>query len=417
MSAYGTEGESPSKSSLILMVDDISKNLQVLASILGNAGYEMAAAKSAGAALKIVDKVTPDLILMDVMMPEMDGFELCRKLKETERFREIPVIFLTARTDTKDLVEGFEAGGVDYITKPFNRSELLTRVKTHLQLKWSKEQLNESIQQLQRANNEILEKNKKIEEINHHMTDSISYAQLIQQAILPKKQDIKSVFGDSFVFFRPRDVVSGDFFWISNNDNRVVIAAVDCTGHGVPGAFISILGYQLMHEIILVRGIYEPDTILNTMHREIKAVFDHEDTASSGGMDMALCTLDFQNQTLEFAGARNPLVYFHRDKFYEIKGNRCSVGDVFRNRQNCVFTKQVVPIRENTMFYLFSDGFCDQLGVGEHRFTRKKFRELLTEIHPLPMDKQSETLEKRLVDWMGNEYGQIDDILVLGFRL
>jgi DNA-binding response OmpR family regulator len=388
---------------MILMVDDIPKNLQVLASILGNQGFELAAATSADRALKTLEMITPDLILLDVMMPGMNGFELCRRLKAVDTTKEIPVIFLTARTETIDIVEGFRSGGVDYLTKPFNGTELLVRVQTHLELKRSKE--------------ELLAKNKKIETFNHQLTDSINFAKLIQQAILPKKQEITSVFKESFIYFKPRDIVSGDFFWISSTGDRVIIAAVDCTGHGVPGAFISILSYQLLNEIIVVRGIFQPDIILNEVNREINSVFKREDTDIYGGMDVALCSLDLQNQVLEFCGAHNSLIYIHNNTLSEVKGSKFSIGGGFKSRENKVFTKQVIPIQESTMFYLFSDGFPDQLGNQDRRFTRKRFRELLQEIHNLPVEAQEEGLERELIGWMGGEYDQIDDILVIGFRL
>jgi len=394
------------KKPLILIVDDIPKNLQVLASILkSEEKYDIAVATSAAKALKIVDNVLPDLILLDIMMPEMDGLEVCRRLKSSRVTRDIPIIFLTAKVETEDIVIGFEAGGVDYVTKPFNSTELLARVQTHIQLKRSREQLNDSLQKLQQAHREIL--------------DSITYAQLIQQAIMPQKQDIKSIFKESFIFFKPRDIVSGDFFWISGTDtkNRVIIAAIDCTGHGVPGAFISILGYQLLHEIVTMRGIWEPDSILNELHRGLISVFNREKTGICDGMDMAVCCLDFQNRTLEFSGARNSLIYVCNNELYHIKGDKFPVGG-FKKKEKREFTKQVIPIRDSTMFYIFTDGFPDQLG-GDHerRFTSKQFKALLQTIHPLTMDAQEESLERALTAWRGSEYDQIDDILVIGFRL
>jgi DNA-binding response OmpR family regulator len=405
------------KQGLILIVDDIPRNLQVLASTLGNAGYEVAAATSAAKALKTLENITPDLILLDVMMPEMNGFEMCLKLKAAEATKEIPVIFLTAKTETEDIVKGFQSGGVDYVTKPFNSTELLARVTTHLELKRSKEALNESIQKLQLANNEISAKNLKIEEINHHLTDSINYARHIQQAILPKKHEITAIFKESFVFFKPRDIVSGDFFWISRNNGRVIIAVVDCTGHGVPGAFISILSYQLMYDIIVLREIFEPDRILNEVNREIIDVFDREDADIYGGMDVSLCCLDLQKRTIDYAGAKNPLAYVHNNELVEIKGDRFSIGGGFKKRKSKEFTRQVIDIPDSAMFYLFSDGFLDQLSTQERRFGRKQFRKLLKQIGHLSMEAQEEVLEKTLTQWMGSENEQIDDILVIGFRL
>jgi sigma-B regulation protein RsbU (phosphoserine phosphatase) len=414
------QNKSQEKKPLILIVDDVPKNLQVLASILKSEGkYDISAATSASKALKIVDNVLPDLILLDIMMPDMDGFEVCQLLKSSEVTREIPIIYLTAKAGTRDIVTGFQAGAVDYVTKPFNGTELLARVQTHIELKKSREKLNDSLQKLRLANKEIWEKKKKIEEINRQLTDSINYAHLIQQGIMAKKQDVKLLFKESFIYFKPRDIVSGDFFWISETDTnyRVIIAAVDCTGHGVPGAFVSILSYQLMHDIIILRGIWEPDKILNELHIGIGSVFNQEKTQIYEGMEMALCSLDLQNRFLEFSGARNPLIYIYDNELYHVKGDRFPVGGL-KKKDKRVFTKQYIPFGESTMFYIFTDGFPDQLGGNhERRFTLKQFKELLQNIHHLSMTEQEETLEKTLQDWMGSEYDQIDDILIIGFRL
>lgn len=405
MSISPGQYRSKRKNPLILIVDDVPRNLQLLAAILKEENkYEVAAAASGAAALRIVDNVLPDLILLDVMMPEMDGFDVCRQLKASPSARDIPVIFLTAKAGLKDIVKGFQLGGVDYITKPFNGTELLARVQTHIELKQSKEKLNDSLQKLQLA--------------NQHLTDSINYAQLIQQTVMPHRQDLKTVFKESFVYFKPRDIVSGDFFWILASPERIILAAVDCTGHGVPGAFVSMLSYQLMHEIIVMRGFWEPDLILNELNKRIKSVFNQGRPEICEGMDVAICSLDVPNRVLEFAGAKNPLIYIHNDDLHYINGDRISIGGFKCSlRQEIPFTKQVIPIRGPSMFYIFSDGFPDQLGGGQgRRFTRRRFKELLRDISPLPMEAQEKALEEALTDWMGNEYDQIDDILVIGFK-
>ena len=232
---------------------------------------------------------------------------------------------------------------------------------------------------------------------------------------MPHEQDLKTVFKESFVFLKPRDIVSGDFFWILDSPGRIILAAVDCTGHGVPGAFVSMLSYQLMHEIIVMRGFWEPDLILNELNKRIKSVFNQGRPEVCEGMDVAICSLDLQNRVLEFAGAKNPLIYIYNDELHHLKGDRLSIGG-FRSstRKESRFTKQVIPIRDSTMFYIYSDGFPDQLG-GEQgrRFTHRRFRELLRDIYQLPMEAQEKALELALTDWMGNEYDQIDDILVI----
>jgi sigma-B regulation protein RsbU (phosphoserine phosphatase) len=405
MSINPGQERSKQKNPLILIVDDVPRNLQLLAAILKEENkYEVAAVTSGAAALKIVDNVLPDLILLDVMMPEMDGFEVCQRLKASPSTRDIPVVFLTAKAGLKDIVKGFQLGGVDYITKPFNGTELLARVQTHIELKQSKEKLNDSLQKLQLA--------------NQHLTDSINYAQLIQQTVMPQKQNISTVFKESFVFLKPRDIVSGDFFWILASPERIIIAAVDCTGHGVPGAFVSMLSYQLMHEIIVMRGFWEPDLILYELDKRIKSVFNQGKSEICEGMDVAICSLDVPNRILEFAGAKNPLIYVYNHDLHHIKGDRLSIGGFKCSpREESRFTKQVIPIKDSTTFYMYSDGFPDQLGGDQgRRFTQRRFRELLRDISQFPIEAQEKALEQALTDWMGNEYDQIDDILVIGFK-
>ena len=406
------------KKPLILIVDDVPKNLQLLVTILKSEDkYDIAAATSGEKALKIVAGVPPDLILLDVMMPDMDGLEVCRQLKATETGRDIPVIFLTAKTGVKDILRGFQAGGVDYVIKPFNGTELIARVDTHIELKQSREKLNHSLRQLQLAHQEILVTNKKKESVLRQLTASLNYADLIQRAIMPHKEDIQAVFKESFILSKPRDIVGGDFFWVLNSHKRVTIAAVDCTGHGVPGAFISILGHQLIREITFAHGIRQTDSILNQLHRSINAIFAQEKTGIREGMDAAICTLDFQARTLEFSGARSPLIYIQDNRLHHIKGEIFPVGG-FKMKERKFFSRHVFPLPKATTVYLFSDGFPDQLGgTRGRRFTLKRFKDLLLDIHQLPMDTQEKILENTLTDWMGKEYDQIDDILVIGFRV
>lgn len=266
---------------------------------------------------------------------------------------------------------------------------------------------------------------------NKNILQSINYAQRIQDAMLPKQLGMKSLFPDSFIFFKPRDVVSGDFYWFedihkklngSKNPQlekaselrKIFIAAVDCTGHGVPGAFMSMLGFNLLNDIVR-RGIFESDKILNNLHHGIRKSLNQEETQNRDGMDMSLCVIDPVNRIMEYSGAQNPLLYIQDGKMFRIRANKFPVGGFQVEDHN--FTKHIISLDKPTTCYLFSDGFTDQFG-GPHgrKFMAKNFRDLLYEIYEMPMDEQKKILELVMNEWMGvNE--QTDDVLIIGFRI
>ncbi len=265
---------------------------------------------------------------------------------------------------------------------------------------------------LQKANAEIQER-------NTDMSDSIHYALRIQQAILPSPQRFSQLLPSSFVFFKPRDVVSGDFYWIQEVENRIVVAAVDCTGHGVPGAFMSMIGNELLNEIVLVRKVIEPEIILKEMNERIAFTLSQETSKNSDGMDMAVCTIHPIVNKVYFAGAKNSLIMVKDWQVTEIKGNRDSIGghNQAGRTQTTFFDRHTIDYDANTTFYLTSDGFADQFG-GEKskKFGWKNLRNLFLEIHSLPAHEQQKRLESVFAQWQGAEK-QIDDVMVLGFSL
>ncbi|MDW8287914.1 MAG: SpoIIE family protein phosphatase, partial [Flammeovirgaceae bacterium] len=276
---------------------------------------------------------------------------------------------------------------------------------------------------------EVVEQKKEVERRNFQLMSGINYASRIQNAILPDIQEIKRVFPESFVFFRPRDVVSGDFYWFGQVDNRVIIAAIDCTGHGVPGAFMSMIGHEILNNIVNVKGITQPDYILSEMHLAVYTSLKQEETENKDGMDLAICMLDVEEYTLSYAGARNPLVFVRRNRdnsseIYEIRGDKHPVGGKYKKEldENREFTLHRISLTDSnlsdTTFYIFSDGFQDQFGGGDNtKFYSKRFRNLLWAISDKSLPEQQRMLEKTLHDWMLDKFKQTDDILVIGFRL
>lgn len=275
-------------------------------------------------------------------------------------------------------------------------------------------------------NTEIQKQRDHIQRQNENISKSINYAQGIQKALLPTQSSLATYFTDSFIFFRPRDIVSGDYYWfrpISNSKeefdhstDKFAISAIDCTGHGVPGAFLSMIGYNLLDEIVS-KGIHTPGTILKELNNGVRKALRQDETDNRDGMDMALCVVDFKNKTVEFAGAKNPMVYVSEEEVFRIRGDKESIGGGYGVIEND-FTTHKITVEKPTWFYLFSDGFIDQFGGADGRkFMIKSFVEMLASISILQGEQQREMLKNTLKDWLGTQFQQVDDILVVGFRV
>lgn len=252
---------------------------------------------------------------------------------------------------------------------------------------------------------------------NKNITDSINYAKRIQEAMMPSRNIFNKLLPESFVLYKPKDIVSGDFYWINENNGKIFVAAVDCTGHGVPGAFMSIIGFELFRKITNIQGIEEPGEIMNMLNKSFGDIFrDVENFSLKDGMDIAFCVIDKKKSIVEYAGAFNPLYIVRDDKISEVKGDRFSVGIDEELIHNQTFTNHMVGLEKEDVLYLFTDGYADQFGGQDgKKFKYRRFRHLLLNIHKLPMEEQRELLDKTIEDWRG-EFEQIDDILVIGIK-
>ncbi|WP_338766975.1 SpoIIE family protein phosphatase [Bernardetia sp. ABR2-2B] len=302
------------------------------------------------------------------------------------------------------------------------------------ELKRNIEELENTQNKLSLVNNEMTynmmaleDKNKIIETKNKKITSSINYAKRIQDAMLPKIGKIKRGLPQSFVYFKPRDIVSGDFYYYHKVDNKIIIAAIDCTGHGVPGAFMSLIGNDLLNEIIDSRNILTPSHILTILNQKIDKVLHQSESyvqlenkvrTTRDGMDAAICMIDLENKKLEFAGAKNPLVYIQDKEVKVIKGDRISVGGNSISQQNTMFTNHTISIDTPTSFYIYSDGFQDQFGGEENlKYNTKRFRKTLLDISNYSFSEQEDSLNAIFEEWKGENQKQIDDILVIGFEV
>jgi PAS domain S-box-containing protein len=257
---------------------------------------------------------------------------------------------------------------------------------------------------------DIREKNKKI-------NDSINYARRIQNAILPDMQLIREALPDSFLLYKPRDVVSGDFPWFVQSGDNIFIAAVDCTGHGVPGALLSLIGYFLLNDIVKSRQITDPGTILDLLDEGVTQTLrqDQADAATKDGMDIALCRIDRKRRIVEYAGAHRPLLIMKGGELSEVKGDRCPVGGGLA-RVNARFATSRVELRSGDSIYFSSDGFPDQFGGPEgKKLGPKRVRELIGVLHHLPATEAAAGFDKAWEEWRGS-HRQTDDVLLIGVK-
>ncbi len=260
-----------------------------------------------------------------------------------------------------------------------------------------------------------------LEEKNDEIIDSINYAERIQSAILPPETYFTELLNENFILYKPRDIVSGDFYWIKQVNQYIILAAADCTGHGVPGAFMSMLGTSYLNEIVQRREITQANQVLNEMRRQIiHSLRQHgQHDEAKDGIDMALCVIDQKTRMMQYAGAINPLYLIKesngKPELTEIKADRMPLG--YHQGRAKSFTNQNIQLDYGDVFYMFSDGYMDQKGGGDHKkFMSKNFKKLLLKICQEPMPEQKHILEKTMVDWMGDS-SQIDDILVIGVRV
>jgi len=249
---------------------------------------------------------------------------------------------------------------------------------------------------------------------NKSIVDSLKYAEKIQKAMFTRESDIAKMFHDSFILQKPKDIVSGDFYWGKKIKDTIFLAAVDCTGHGVPGAFMSLIGLELFRQIICGKKIYTPGEIIDEINNSFDVLFDTvEDVTVRDGMDLTICAMNTKTNKLEFAGAFNPLYIIRNREIIEIKGDKTLVGP-YMGIERRPFTTHTFQLESRDRIYMFSDGYADQFGGPEgKKFKYRRFRHLLLSLCDQPLREQHDILESSMNEWKG-DMEQVDDILVVG---
>lgn len=409
---------------LVLCVDD---EVIVLNSLLNqlrnyfNHEIIVEGAESGNEALEVIDEFieeygqVPQVIISDQIMPNMRGDELLAIVHE--KYPDMMKILLTGQAEKEDIVKVINKAQLfRYIEKPWEILDLGLSVKEAIKLAQRTEKIKEQRLQLLELNKHLEEKvnerTKALNAKNEELLAGIRYAKNIQDSILPDFKKIVKNFADGFIFFRPLGILSGDFFWYMQQEGTIFLAAVDCTGHGVPGAMMSIIGNNLLNEIILIQNETDTGEILKKLNFGLHKILNQSESGLEDGMDIALCKIVLGENRLEFSGAKNPLFYIKDGKLEVLKGGRFSVGGLTDVTKK--WDTQKLDLDKISHIYLSSDGYQDQFGGPENKkFSPQRLRDLLSTFSDKNMTEQHQLLEKSFEEWKGGGI-QIDDVMVMG---
>ena len=379
-----------------------------------------------------------DLVLLNGDQASQNVQHMLQQMRSSTVHQRIGVIAVTDQETDEHLARLWELGVHDFITRPINALVLEARVKSVLQQQASLKKIDAQnallelkMEELQLQKEVLTEQKTSIAQANEEITDSISYARRIQDAMLPAEKEIKSSLPASFILFRPRNIVSGNFYWFAKKQladyyHKLILAVGDCTGQGVPGAFMSMIGDSLLNHTVHDLDIHEPDQILGEMDRGVWAKLHQNDNNNRDGMDLSLCMVDIKAKLLKFAGARQNLVYFQNNELFFIQGDERKIGGMKReNTPDALFQLHSIDVSIPTEVYLFTDGYQNQLGNDPlHQVNTNRFHKLLREIHHHPAQEQLQLLEDRLASWDDSEKpsntnatGLTDDVLIWYFKL
>jgi phosphoserine phosphatase RsbU/P len=403
----------------ILYVDDEKDNLTVFFSSFRR-HYNVYLASSGSEGIEIMKKHEIQLVIADQRMPEMTGIQFFEKI--IPDYPDCLRFIITGFSDVEAIIQAINTGRVyQYINKPWNKEDLQIMIDKALDMYNLREQNRKLIENLKEMNQtleqQVIKRTEKIETQNKEIRSSIHYASKIQHALLPPSDEMQKLLPSHFILSKPKDIVSGDYYWLASKDDKVIIVVADCTGHGIPGAFMSILGISFLNEIVNKTVSIRANEILNQLSGQvIKSLHQTGNNSNTkDGMEIALCVIDSRRQKLQYSGAFRPLYIIRDCQLDEYKGDCMPIGIYETEDQS--FTNHEINFQTNDMIYMFSDGYVDQLGgVNRKTFRSENFKKLLINIHQMPVYEQKVILEEKLDEWRGN-IEQIDDILVAGLRM
>lgn len=390
------------------MLEDNPSDAELIKRELSRSGmlFSMHTAASREDFIIGLNNFEPDIILSDHSLPSFNSLEAFAIVNKNYN---IPFILVTGSVSEEFAVAAIKAGVSDYILKS-SLKRLPAAVNSILAgdvLKREKEAVEELHRQLKNAFREIEEKNKSI-------TDSIVYARKIQEAMLPETKRLDEMVSDWFIFSQAKDIVSGDFYWFEKCGNLLVIAVADCTGHGVPGALMSVVGTSLLNKIVNEKGITQPAKILKQLNYGIRHFFKQND--AKDGMDIALCCIDLNTRKMEYSGANRPLWIMHQAGLEEVSPTKLPVGGLHDSDSNEYLT-HTLQTEPGDMIYLFTDGIIDQFGgEKDKKMMKKRFKNFIASLRFKHMIEQELIIGNYINEWKG-EHEQVDDILIVGLKI
>lgn len=429
----------------ILVIEDEKNIRDTLSEILVLNGYDVECAFNGRNGITKAIEMKPDLVLCDVMMPELDGWQTVKEFRLNPELYCTPFVFMSALSTMQDFRNGMNLGADDYLAKPFDIKELLQIVAYQLNKVEIRKRTN-NIDKNKNTKEALNDFKEKIKEKAKDFFDSLERAKMVQKVILPSDAEMKELFPEHFIFYSPKDTISGDFYWSRNIDGIKLVAVADCTGHGIPAALISMVCYNLLNTTVDQYGFRNPTEILTKVNSLlVEFMSAHHKNYIGDGMDISLCAILPSREAcpttgggsggvLQYAGAKRP-IYIHTKKFnsiniqednlrlyenlegqllYEIKGSNSSIGGIGSNFE---IQEQVFEYQHGDTIYLTSDGFADQFGGNnDKKYKTKSLKNLILSFQTNEMAEQKQLLQKEFENWK-RALEQTDDVTVIGIRL
>lgn len=403
----------------ILYIDEAEQNLISFKSAFSQE-YHIYTATSCRAGLEIMEQKTIQLVITDQRMADMSGIEFLEMILSL--YPDSMRMVMTEPSDKDSIIQAFNRGNIfRYVPKPWNSEDLKLSIDSAMEVYNLKIQNRNLINYLEdtklNLEQKVMERTREIEQQRLKITDSIQYASRIQKALMFPSELQEKLMPPHFILNKPKDIVSGDYFWVSNKNDRLIIAVADCTGHGVPGAFMSILGINLLNGIVNNLKTPRANDILNELRDQIIKALGQTGKRDEAreGMEMALCVVDFEHSIVQFSGAFRPMYLIREGDLIVINGDRMPIG--IYEEVKVSFSNKEIPFKEHDILYLFTDGYVDQIGGLQRKtFKSVRFKKLLKEICHLPLKEQQSILREEHEIWRSGQE-QIDDILILGVEL
>lgn len=400
----------------ILIADDSPAVLASVHQMLTedeNDDYIILQASNGRQACSIAYKNLPDLIMIDIEMPVMSGIEAIGKIKSNSKIKDIPIIVMSS---TRKFQDAFIAGADDFLMKPFNKFELLLRIQHNINLAAKTAEIKKQHDLIKTQTQEALFQRDTIKRQQSELFEDLHYASYIQSAIFPEKS-FEDFFSSYFIFNKPKNIVSGDFYWLSKKNDLIIFVVGDCTGHGISGALMTMAGAAFLNEIINNNGQTEPGKILNDLRARVIKLLHQKGIIgeASNGIDLSLCVYDRTSGKMQFSGAYNSAyIVLGNNELKILKGDRMPIGIHINHESK--FTCQEINICPEDTLYLFTDGYPDQFGgpFGQ-KFRYHQFQELVKKASLLPLSEQYNFFDKSFNEWK-NGFEQVDDIMVIGVK-